>query len=207
MTVAVREATETAADPLARERAFVDDVAALYENDKGKLAGLRRAAGGTLDEARDISWFFRLLTRHARGRNEVEQRQDEYRLFLIASLLAHDRRALEKRAHFTGNFGRTLAVLKLKPGVSPEAVERRFRILLDARLEPNGGGDLPFRLRQMVKLALSHQAAIDWPQLLADLRDWNHPFRPKKVQKEWARGFYDGANPSGSDTSSNDPAA
>jgi hypothetical protein len=36
------------------------------------LAVLRRAAGGTLAEARDIAWFFGLLSRHG-----VHERDEE----------------------------------------------------------------------------------------------------------------------------------
>jgi len=61
------------------------------------------------------------------------------------------------------------------------AIERRFIALLDA-----DETQLPHRLRQMISLLKDH--AIEFDDLLKDLRSWNHPAR--FVQIKWAKQFY-----------------
>jgi CRISPR system Cascade subunit CasB len=63
-----------------------------------------------------------------------------------------------------------------------------MHILLDSSIDPDGGGDLPYRLRQMVRYLAARGIGLDWPQLLRDLRRWNYPDRP--VQKAWARAYF-----------------
>jgi CRISPR system Cascade subunit CasB len=67
--------------------------------------------------------------------------------------------------------------------VNRDGVDRRAAVLLDAHR-----AELPFRLRQAVRLAASHERPIDWRRLLADLLRWEHPRRP--VQKAWARSYF-----------------
>ena len=163
------------------ERAFTEAVRAWNGEEKGRLAALRRSAGEPLAGARGVSWIYSLLNRFERLGDEP--------LFLTATLLAFDRPYLEGRGAFAGSFGRTMAALKAQPGTSEESLERRFAILLDADFDPReGAGELPFRLRQTVKLVLSKEGRIDWPRLLHDLHAWNHP--DKYVQKRWAKDFY-----------------
>ena len=161
---------------LDKAREFICRVKAL---DRGELATLKRNAGNTVAEARGVLWFYRLL-------DDEERRQSEVH-FLVATLVGLNK-------HNSGtDFGRSMGVLKNKNRANPEAVERRFRILLDADFDrPDGyhaaGGEIVFRLRQMVKLAGSHEVGIDWARLLADLQQWGHP--SKHVQKRWAESFY-----------------
>ena len=56
-------------------------------------------------------------------------------------------------------------------------------ILIDAHR-----GEIPFRLRQAVRLVASHERPIDWRKLLTDLLRWDHPSR--WVQKSWARSYF-----------------
>jgi len=74
---------------------------------------------------------------------------------------------------------------------SPDAkgISRRFRALLDIALE-----DLQTPLTALVRQMKSKGIAINYPQLLADLRQWEHP--NQYIQDRWARAFW-GA-PSGS---------
>lgn len=156
-------------------RAFVRRV---KELERGELAMLKRNAGNTLAQSRGVTWFYRLLDQEARG-IDVEI------YFLIATLMGLN------KLETSGDFGRSMA--RLKSVTESDSVERRFRILLDAefdRLEGYrpGGGELAFRLRQLVKLAATKEVGIDWAQLLCDLRRWNDP--QKRVQKCWAQSFY-----------------
>ncbi len=149
---------------------------------KGRLATLRRNAGEPLAQARGVTWMYDLL-------NDFERGYGDETLFLTATLLALDRPYLNGAAPFAGSFGRTLAVLKNQPGVNGNSLERRFAILLDADFDRHAGtGELPFRLRQTVKLIVSKAVGIDWPRLLEDLSRWNDP--NKAVQKRWAKDFY-----------------
>ena len=166
---------------------FVDQIRSLKERDRGRLAVLKRNAGNTISEAHGVAWIYGLIARQDRAAPDET-------LFLVASLLASDKAALDGN-QFRGNFGLTLGLLKSRPDVSDAAIDRRFAILLDAEFDPSvGGGELPFRLRQMVKLISSKGSIyIDWPQLITDLRSWDHA--SKFVQKRWAKSYYAPATP------------
>lgn len=162
-------------------RPFIERLQTLRDGDRGRLAALKRSAGSTWDEARNVAWFYQLLDGEGRGR-------DMEIFFLVATLFAHN----DKRPP-RGNFGQTMAVLKTPGKASPEAVERRFRVLLDADLDRReggrpAGGELAFRLRQLVKLAAAHDVGVNWAQLLVDLRRWG--MTSKAVQRAWAESFY-----------------
>jgi CRISPR type I-E-associated protein CasB/Cse2 len=178
--------TQTAArqEPSRAER-FIEDVRAMYgpiggqRHRRGDLAMLKRNTGNALSEARGVAWFYGFLAAHG----VAEYQQETH--FLIATLMAADRRFLQGRAPVPGNFGQTCRALAQQH--SADSVERRFRILLDAALE-EGGGEMPFRLRQMTRLCLSKEVTVDWARLLEDLLRWNLP--GKRVRKQWAQRFY-----------------
>ncbi len=192
-------------DRLATARAFVETVRGWQTQDgdrlKSRLAILRRNAGNTLAESRQITWIYGLLDRFdpVNSNYHANSNHTEEVLFLTATLLAFDRAFLEGRREFHGNFGTTCHRLWLatrgpsdtendKPK-SP--VARRFGLLLDAEFDLAGTNELAFRLRQMVRQVLSKNAdeiGIDWPQMLSDLKYWGHA--DKFVQKRWARAFY-----------------
>ena len=105
------------------------------------------------------------------------QRWNEDDIYMIASLFA-----LHPSSISSGNIGDHLRRL-LDDEASAEATERRFVQLLRARrdtLEP--------RLRQQVSILKSNDIAVNWHQLIADLRNWNHPDR--FVQRRWAGAFW-----------------
>jgi CRISPR system Cascade subunit CasB len=160
-------------------------VAALERLDAGGRARLKRNAGRTLAEARDIHRvFFQALPYEVR-----EHEQEDY--FLIATLfplVAHHAQA--------GSLGATLRQvhhLRGAPHANREnhqvsSLERRFQTLLDSDRE-----QLPFRLRQAVRLIAAHrdEARLNWEQLLRDVRQWEHPER--FVQLRWARDYFVGS--------------
>jgi len=169
---------------LAPARAFTGIIRGWHTDQKGRLATLRRSAGEPIAQARGVTWMYALL-------NSFGPTYGDEAVFLTATLLAFDRPFLDGRPHppLAGSFGKTLAMLKNQPGANSESIERRFAILLDADFDPaTGDGELPFRLRQTVKLVVSKNTGIDWPQLLSDLRHWNNTDKP--VQKRWAKEFY-----------------
>ena len=144
----------------------------------GELAQLRRAAGDRLGDRTELLWFA------GRTRGERTEAGD----FLVATLLAqYSTVDIKSGAHRgKGDFG---ATWKRAIGPAPsDSIQRRFHILLDSDLAWDGSGDLPYRLRQMVRYAAAKGIGLDWPQLLKDLGGWGHPSR--YIQKRWARSFF-----------------
>jgi CRISPR type I-E-associated protein CasB/Cse2 len=64
-----------------------------------------------------------------------------------------------------------------------ESVELRFRALLSASRQ-----DLVEHLRHAVTLVASHGLAIDWRDLHAAIRYWDHP--SDRMRRRWARAFW-----------------
>lgn len=172
-------------EELADARHFIARLKELQKTDHGRMAAMRRNAGDTLT-GRGTAWFYSLLPRNRKRYREV--------YFLVATLFDFNR--IEGVA---GDFGTTM--IRLATAMQKSAKEfRRFHILLDAefdtvydRDDPNepwseGGGELAYRLRQMVKLTASKGVGIDWAELLVDLCHWSHPNR--SIQKKWARTFF-----------------
>jgi CRISPR type I-E-associated protein CasB/Cse2 len=155
---------------------FIDQV---KKSSKGDLAVLKRNAGNSLAEARGAFSFYRYQSQFAHGR-------DEEIYFLVATLVGYNKH------QFTGDLGKGMRELAHTRGASSDAVERRFLVLLDSDFDrENGnpyGGELAFRLRQVVKQLASKNIGIDWAQLLVDLCAWGMP--QKHVQKRWASDFY-----------------
>jgi len=171
-------------------RAFVERVTA---RKRGELAVLKRNAGNTLAEAHGAAWFYQLLDDEGWRNPEIH--------FLVATLIGWNTKTAS-----TGNLGHTMAVLKAR--ASAESIERRFRILLDADFDRQeggkpGGGEMAFRLRQLVKLAASKEVGVDWARLLVDLCDWQSP--AKKVQRAWAKAFYAPDDRTGADAITMEP--
>ncbi len=153
---------------------FVETIAKL---EPGELAILKRNAGNTIAESRKAMWIFRYLDGLELYKQEI--------YFLAATLMPLN----PPGKYFPQkDFGSTMRRIGVKRNDS-EAVERRFRILLDSTEEyPHSGGSLAFHLRQAVKLAASHEVGVNWAQLLADLLHWRNS--RKWVQKRWAASFY-----------------
>ncbi|MBI4774288.1 MAG: type I-E CRISPR-associated protein Cse2/CasB [Deltaproteobacteria bacterium] len=154
--------------------------------DTGELAMLRRGCGERDPVEGRCPWLVGLIHGVA----------SEATSFLVASLLAQYKTADIKTGHhcIKGNFGLTWK--RAIAGTDSKSIERRFHILLDADYDPwTGDGDLPYRLRQMVRYAANKAQThgVDWPMLLTDLKFWNHP--EKRVQKRWARSFFGNERP------------
>lgn len=158
------------------EQEFVERIEKL---DTGQLAMLRRGCGERDPVEGRCPWLLGLIHGVAA----------EPAAFLVASLLAQYRTADIRagRHRIEGNFGLTWK--RAIAGTDSESIKRRFHILLDADYDPRtGDGDLPYRLRQMVRYAASKGIGVDWPSLLKHVRSWNSPDR--WAQKEWARAFF-----------------
>jgi len=162
----------------------------LEELDKGSLATLRRSCGERDPLTGRCPWFYGL----------VQDAAGESVAFLLAGLMAQYKTLDIKagRHRIKGSFGRTWRLATV--GNTSQSLQQRFRTLLDAEYNPaSGEGDLPPRMRKMVRYAASKGIGIDWPVLLTDLTFWNS--QGKVSQKKWARDFYapqqdDGETPS-----------
>lgn len=166
---------------------FMAGLAAL---DAGGLARLRRCAGQTLTESRNVyDVFFSLVV----GTPHADYHQETY--FLLATLYALTTRGSDARRPGGGvSLGLALRALRQEQlaatGRNADdkiSLDRRVAALLDADAE-----QLPFRLRQIVRLVHSHDQQLDWSKLLRDLLNWEHPKR--FVQPRWAREYYVGTS-------------
>ncbi len=169
-----------------REEDFIERIEKL---NMGELAMLRRGCGERDPVEGRCPWLVGLVYGVA----------SEATAFLIASLLAQYKTTDIKAGHhhIKGNFGVTWK--RAIAGTDSDSIKRRFHILLDADYDPwTGEGDLPYRLRQMVRYASAKGAGVDWPTLLTDLKFWSYP--EKRVQKRWARSFFINERPEGDAT-------
>jgi CRISPR system Cascade subunit CasB len=133
------------------------------------LAHLRRGLDGPLDYSLGrVGWLFR--------------RAPDFALnaaVLAAGLFAWvkgDCKQKEK-VNFGGAFGAELTLEQ------KQQREKRFIDLLDTDAD-----EMPYKLRQAVTLMARDKVGLDWVLLIWDLVRWGDPDR--RVQKDWARGFW-----------------
>jgi CRISPR system Cascade subunit CasB len=92
------------------------------------------------------------------------------------------------------NFGRSCWNLAMdidQTGQS-KGTPRRFKALLDTSLV-----DIRSPLNNLVRQMKSRDIPIDYPQLLIDLQQWDHP--KQYIQDNWARTYWDAAPPNTED--------
>lgn len=162
---------------------FIERVEAL---ENGALAQLRRGCGARDAVEGRCPWMLGLVRTPRR----------EAPAFLVASLLAQYKSSSIRtgRHRMGGDFGVTWR--EAIAHTESKSITRRFHILLDAEYDPgNGDGDLPYRLRQMVRYAASQGVGVHWPLLLLHICHWND--LGKWVQKTWARSFFGNTIPEG----------
>lgn len=153
-----------------REERFASFLKGLTEN-RGALAALRR---GLSQEGAAWAGMHRYV---AGWLTDNDGHWDEQRFYLVAALFG--RYACAKEAN--GSFGASCRQLGAARG--GEAVERRFVALLAADSESLG-----VHLRHFVSMFAAEDIAVDWAQLLRDLRWWGQPER--RVQRRWAKEFW-----------------
>ena len=169
-------------------------VAALERLEDGERAKLKRNAGQTLNDSRDVMGLFynKLL------RDMQVKEWDEETYFLVATLYPFDKRRAQQQETAETNQApgeeAELAKEKRRPsfGVSLRGIrsekngnglDRRVERLLDADVH-----QLPFYLRREVQFVTNEGGHINWPHLLDDLLKWGHPDR--YVQRNWARDYF-----------------
>ena len=157
-----------------RQRQITNFITALERLDAAGRARLKRSAGRTLGEARDVHRvFFQALPYEVVGRAIEEETY-----FLVATLypLADPR---------GGGVSLGATLRQVRQRRESASLDRRFQSLIDS-----DRAQLPFRLRQSVRLAAATEQAVDWSQLLGDLLGWERDARP--VQLRWARDYFVG---------------
>jgi CRISPR system Cascade subunit CasB len=162
----------SSSEPTPRQRQITEFIDALMRLDAAGRARLKRNAGRTLGEARDIHRVFYQALPYS-----VHERQHE-EYFLIATLFP-----LADPRGGAVSLGSTLR--RVRQSRESASLDRRFQTLLDSERE-----QLPFRLRQAVRLAAASEQQIDWAQLLADLLNWDWDGHP--VQLRWAKDYFVG---------------
>ena len=149
----------------------------LVKLDAGEKARLKRNAGRTLAQSRNVmGLFLNRLAPHGLSK----WREEKY--FLVATLYP-----LNQEERGRGSLGAALRQAR-----DSESLDRRVEILLDA-----DDAHLPFRLRQLVKLLYSKRIPIHWPTLLHHLLAWNSEKR--WVQEQWARDYFVGTKNDGTE--------
>jgi len=160
--------------PSEHQANFVEYLVGLSDREnRGALAALRRGVGkppGTVPETFPIMvpWT-----------GSLKSRREADCYFLVGALFA-----LHPQNTTQGNMGTTFALM---PDPS-DSLEKRFVALLNADAE-----DLRNHLRHAVSLAGSKEVPVNWAQLLADLRHWDHPDR--FVQRDWAEQYWGHSQP------------
>ncbi len=162
-------------DPMTRARdVFVDRLLTIGKNrDRASLGRLRRGAGrptGSVPEASSV--VFPLLPAELRRPWDIDD------CWLVATLFSlHPRAAASTQAE---DLGATLSRLDRQ---HVAGAERHLIAILGAPKE-----DLGSHLRRVVLLARSHEVAVDYHQLLRDLRWWNA--EAAGVQRRWGLAFW-----------------
>jgi CRISPR system Cascade subunit CasB len=153
-------------EPEPKVTAFIQKLEQLSPGDRARL---KRNAGYTLNEARNVLALFYHLLPHG-----VPQYQEET-YFLVSTLFPI------ADGKGKGNLGESLH--RAWRPENAKGLDRRVEILLDTERD-----QLPFRLRQTIQFLQSCRVKVDWECLLEDLLFWNHPER--RVQQRWARAYF-----------------
>ncbi len=170
-----------------REKQVAQFIGNLSQLDDGDRARLKRNAGKSLAESRDVRLLF---YSHVAPRGMAAWQEERY--FLLATLYPLDKAKRRERrptaeddeeSATTGSFASFGKSFRMaRTDVNKAGLDRRFARLLDADLE-----DLTFQLRQAVSRLSSEWLPIDWAQLTRDIMNWDHPTH--YVQRQWARDY------------------
>lgn len=181
---------------------FISYLYSLKHEDTGSLAALRRACGQRLAESRNCQWFASISTCPAdfltttlaaqyptdKIRKGEHDRAYPRRGSIGAAWARYCREGDPNKDPATFYQRRQEALAKGQDPPRPPSIHERFRTLLDAELEPDGTGELAYRLRGLVRMLVDKDVPIDVVQLARDLRGWRAESR--YVQERWAKAFY-----------------
>jgi CRISPR system Cascade subunit CasB len=170
------ENTATTTDPLKNQREFLQALYKRVDRDNGAKADFKRALSGEPQHYRKIYEF---VLYKIGGFPKWEQ---DHIWIPVACLAVFYPQPLEDQENkLPRNFGDSCRKLAAKK--DSKGPERRFRALLDTSLE-----DIRSPLTALVRQMKAESVAINYPQLLADLKVWED-YR-QKAQDRWARSFW-----------------
>jgi CRISPR system Cascade subunit CasB len=150
-----------------RRHAFIEHLEKLTE-DRAALAELRRGLGRAPGEAPGMFPYIIPF---------VNNRYEEADLYLIAALFA-----LHPSSARSGNMGEHLHAYTQAVGDDAATTRRFVQLMRQSRAA------LDTLLRQHISLLKSKEIAVNWHQLIFDLRGWEHEDR--YVQRQWARAYW-----------------
>jgi CRISPR system Cascade subunit CasB len=170
----VSQAQSITRNQLEREIRFLQSVSDRTVKDNGAKADFKRALSGEPEHIRKLYSF---VLPYIGNASEWEQKQIWIPIACLSVYYPQPIREPEQQKNF-GNSARGLAT-----ATNSEGTERRFRALLDLALT-----DIQSPLTALVRQMRSKGIAIDYPKLIADLRQWEHA--DQYIQDRWARAFW-----------------
>lgn len=163
----------TPRNQLEYESRFLQSVGDRIKNDNGAKADFKRALSGEPSHIRKV---YPIVLPYLGNASEWEQQQ----VWIPVACLS----VYYPSTHVIGNFGHSCR--GLATATHSEGADRRFRALLDMALV-----DIQSPLTALVRQMKSKGIGINYPKLLADLRQWEHP--NQYIQDQWARAFWGAA--------------
>jgi CRISPR system Cascade subunit CasB len=167
--------TKTSTTYLERQTKFLESLHRRIKDDNGAKAVFKRALSG---EERHIRNTYSMVLSYLEG---IHERQQEIWIFVASLSVYYPQSIREKQQNF-GSSCRGLA-----NNTQSEGADRRFRALLDTSLE-----DIQSPLTALVRQIKANEVRMDYPQLLADLCQWEHS--NQYIQDRWARTFWGASN-------------
>jgi len=152
-----------------KQHPFISYMEENAEN-RAMLAALRRGLGAAPGDPETAGMFPYIVP-------WINEWYEEADIYMSASLFA-----LHPDSAKSGNMGDHMRRLTVDER-RKESTERRFVQLLRMRRET-----LEPRLRQQISILKSKDIPVNWHQLIADLRYWDHP--DHFVQRRWAGVFW-----------------
>jgi CRISPR system Cascade subunit CasB len=156
---------------LERAEKFFASLHLRIDKDSGAKAELKRALSG---EERHIRNTYALVLPYL---GDVKEWQQDVWI-LVAALSAYYPQEIRSEPR---NFGSSC--WGLDNSNDSGGADRRFRALLDTSLT-----DIRSPLTNLVRQMKSKGIRVDYPQLLVDLLQWEHP--NQYIQDRWARTFW-----------------
>jgi CRISPR system Cascade subunit CasB len=163
--------------PLTDQRKYLKRLYARVAENNGAKAAFKRAMSGEPEHYRKIYEFVMPAIGHL-----AKWEQDYIWMPVACWAIFYPQPIADEEGKVSrDNFGHSCQ--RLAAGKESKGTERRFRALLDTSLE-----DLRSPLTALVRQMKVEKVAINYPQLLADLKYWGS-YR-QSVQDEWARTFW-----------------
>jgi CRISPR system Cascade subunit CasB len=182
----------TPCNRLEHEIRFLQSVSDRVNRDNGAKADFKRALSGEPEHVLRVYPFVLPYVGKLSDFESEQQRQEKQIWIPVACLSVYYPQPIQKTEK-PRNFGHSCR--SLATATNSEGADRRFRALLDLVLS-----DIQSPLAALVRQMKSKDIAINYAQLLADLRQWEHP--KQYIQDRWARAFWGVPSSSSAETES-----